>query len=353
MPFGKDTCACGYHLKLRRNLSSLRDTITRAALPEGVRADGSTYTSRREKVQEHQSETRRTLRKTLIVTLVCAGLLVISLLVFLMNVFRIPSLETLRENDGIRPPTEVLVSFHPYYVDETVSLTVPTEAIRREPITYPPPPDTEARQVWAHFATHARLPVLPMERPLFGTRAEAVLQVLQGQEGTFRLEALRRALPVSTLMVYRQAGMPTEEGYLRGVLLDFGGREEELIRAIQQEQEEYRKQYLRYEHRREQLEKQVLDPHADRMRAHQMLRQLSAPVHRRIRLTGRLGFIPVGQDDLLQSATRYGRVVLGGGSRIPDQAVPEEAEQETVPSISSPLWFFCPVIRVAAFAFEG
>lgn len=353
VPFGKDTCACGYHLKLKRNLSSLRNTISQASLPDGVRADGSTYTTRREKVQEHQAETRRTLRKTLLVTLVCAGLLAVSFVVFLMNVFRLPSLETLRENDNIRPPTEFLTSFHPYHAGETVSLLVPLETIRREPLEHTPPSDSEPRKAWTHFADMVQLPFLALDRPLFGTRAQAVLRALEHQDGTFRLEALRRALPVTEVILYREGGTPSAEGYLRGVLLDFGGREGELLQSIQQEREEHRTQTARYRHRREQLEAQLREPHADRGRIEGLLEQLSPPVERRVRLTGRLGFVPMGQTDLLQAGTKYGRVVVGGGTRIPERQAFLDPEQEAAPSPSGELWYFCPVIRVASFTFES
>lgn len=352
VPSGKDTCACGYHLKLRRNLSSLRDTITRAALPEGVRTDGSTYTSRREKVQQHQSETRRTLRKTLIVTLVCAGLLVLSFFVFLMNVFRVPSLETLRENEGIRPPTEFLTSFHPYHAGETVELAIPLQEIAVQMIEFTPEQNADVDAVRAHFASTFEIPYLVLERPLMGRRAHAILHALEDQRGTFGPDAWTRPLPVTTLVLHRERMQAEQEGYLRGVLLDFEGRQEEVVRAIRLEIEERARQFHLLEQRRKQLQDQLRDRYVDHGRIHAALERLVPPLEKRMRIRGTLGFIPVRQSALLASGTNYGRALIGNGTRVPQQPLFLDPEQEETPAESREFWFFCPVIRVTSFMIE-
>lgn len=322
-----------------------------AALPEGTRLDGSTYKSRREKVKEHQSETRRTLRKTLLVTLICAAVLVLSFVVFLMNVFRVPSLDTLRENEGIRPPTEFLSSFHPYHVGETVNLTLPLHLLTVEEIDFTPEGNNRDA-IRAQFASTVELPYIPLERPLLGRRAQAVRHALESGRGTFGADAWTSPLPVSRLVLHRENMQPAMEGYLRGVLLDFEGRQEEAVRALQTETEERDRQMRLLEQRRRQLQEQLRDPYIDHTRIHEALERLTPPPQKRMRIRGTLGFIPVRQTALLEGETNYGRALIGNGTRVPRQILYLDPEQEETPPEAREYWFFCPVLRVSSFLME-
>ncbi len=228
--------ACGFNIRLGRKLS-LTSAIADASREPGVRADGTRYATRGE-LAEKRAQTGSKIRigiySALALTLVLAA--IISAVIMQGGALG-PPLEELRQSILTPPryqgqnPLDRTEWVHPYCCGLEFSLNIPVKQIRIE--TPPTPPAGEPVTSWAAFAEKCRLPRFH-KRPVFASSSTRIIDASKSVNGLFSPAALEKGaeLPGEQIAVWRASGKETENGFLVGLLLDFGENQEAQLEKL-------------------------------------------------------------------------------------------------------------------------
>lgn len=350
-PIEGDVLVC-YHCKYNVNLagrlmkqSPLAGAIKEASLPAGVRADGSTYKTRKEKIEEHVASGRLRGRALIVAALFVLSIPLIRIFAAVRESVRIPGLQELRTQETIpSPANDNIRSWHPYYTGVTLRPEFMLDRLQIRPLVFSRSIDEEL-DAGAVLAESLSLPVAHLPRNIGWQRAEAIRRAVERIGGAYTPSAIHGGFTQRNPVLWREAPDLREAGSLRGVVLDFGPRQQEEIQRIQEalreEQEAEIQFYRRIEEARARAEEYGMF-----MRLPELIREAGPPRKRLVRVEGILTFIPIREDRLQGGAGSYADALRTGADfvRYPGGG----GREEGVEKFPAERWFFVPVLQVSA-----
>ncbi len=240
---------CNHNLRLRRKLS-LAAAIESAGRDPGVRADGTRFETYKDKAQSRAEKGLKIQQGIWVVVVLVIAFCGIVTWVIMHGSYWGDSLDKLRADGQIKPPSSSPSSFHPYNAGLKVNLKIPLQEIQ---IVQPKFPDggSSTKIASSAFAQACTLPGAAagsdrrgnLSYMVLGSPALRVQYEIEKLGGTFSPDALAGGIkvPGGKLAIWRQAASLDQQGALSGALLDFGPAYETWIENLEEEMRKAKK----------------------------------------------------------------------------------------------------------------
>lgn len=347
VPPGEQSCPhCNYHLTLKRKIG-LSGAIRSANMhSQGLNIDGSKKITRAD-VAEERTQEQKKLGKVMLLCGV-AVLLLVSLLtaIFFYNRLSMASVDEMRASlqpAALNPADPA--SLHPLWISldekETITVEVPVGNIQSLTPEYPAPwPGGKAGS--AAFAQAVMPPLAQTGNRFSDGSADPIRAQADLLGGSYTPQALAAGAPAGEVYVWRENPQVSQNGGLRGAVLDFGKetfRAQEITAARQKQQEALAQ-------REKRINQEIANAVAfgGKMSREEAEAKFPLPPSPKVRISGRLSFVVFCDWDMPGGIGSYRFACENDANfaRSPDNR--QERDQKDLPRFNHA--YFAPVILV-------